>query len=119
MTVRQVATVGMIFCLALGGCAYRIPNHANMLTERIDRQELVRDRCLSSYIAGHDDPASDPAELGRLASAACSAEDQKPIELLIRMIRNEDGHVATAVLNESVQRATSMVYRRRAPAGQL
>lgn len=112
MTWLPVA--GLALCLA--ACADPIPNHEMWVTERIDRQELARDKCLADYVASHDDSVSDATAIGRRASAACSAQDQKLIELLLQMIHDEDAHVATVVLNESIQKGTSFVLRRRAEA---
>jgi hypothetical protein len=119
-----LATRTAVLCLALGlaacdpGAAQRLlnPRQASngQLLPRIDQQRHARDNCLVTYIAKNDNFQDRIEDTARNASAACSAEDDKLIDLLVEMDRDGRPLIAPAIRKESAFQAYRIALKIRA-----
>jgi hypothetical protein len=102
----------MTFSLCLAACAPAYED--GHLSRDINRQRAARDACLSSQVTSLDDRRSAPDIIGRSASAACSFQNDRLIQLMSTMDRGGEEQITKAVRKDSVVRATSYVLDLRA-----
>ncbi len=84
------------------------------LLPRIDQQRQARDNCLSYYIAQNDKFEDRIEDTVRNANAACVAEDDKLIDLLLVMDHDGRPEITAAVRKESAFQAYRIALRIRA-----
>ena len=86
------------------------------LSRSINQQRVVRDTCLSNEANTLDDRSSAPEAIGRAASFACAAQNDRLIQLMATMDRSGEPQITEAVRKEAVVKATSYVINARAQA---
>ena len=119
-----LATRMAVVCLALGLAAcdpltspkILNPRQAENvhLLPRIDEQRVARDNCLSAYIAQNDNFQDRIENTVRNATAACVAEDDKLIDLLLVMDHDGRPEITAAIRRESAFQAYRIALRIRA-----
>ena len=119
-----LATRTAVVCLALGlaACdpqaAQKLlnPRQASntQLLSRIDQQRMARDNCLVTYISRNDNVQDRIEDTARNASAACTAEDDRLIDLLVEMDRDGRPQIAPAIRKESEFQAYRIALKIRA-----
>jgi hypothetical protein len=119
-----LATRTAVVCLALGlaACdpqaAQKLLNPRQVtnvqLLSRIDQQRMARDNCLGTYISKNDNFQDRIEDTARNASAACTAEDDKLIDLLVEMDRDGRPQIAPAIRKESAFQAYRIALKIRA-----
>ena len=87
------------------------------LSRSINEQRVARDTCLSNEVRSLDDGRSAPEVIGRTASAACTAQNDRLIQLMATMDRSGEAQITDAVRKDSVVKATSYVLTLRAQTG--
>lgn len=113
MRLRLVASAVAAF--TLGACAPAYED--GHLSRSINQQRVARDSCLSAEVSSLDDGRSAPEIVGRAASVACTAQNDRLIQLMSTMDRSGESQITDAVRKESVVKATSYVLNARAQAG--
>jgi hypothetical protein len=86
------------------------------LSRSINQQRVARDTCLSNEARSLDDGRSPPEAVARSASAACTAQNDRLIQLMATMDRSGEVQITDAVRKDSVVKATSYVLAMRAQA---
>ena len=87
------------------------------LSRSINQQRMARDTCLSNEARSLDDSRSAPEVIARSASAACTAQNDRLIQLMATMDRSGEAQITDAVRKDSVVKATSYVLTMRAQVG--
>ncbi|MBS0223896.1 MAG: hypothetical protein JSR91_24480 [Proteobacteria bacterium] len=113
MRFRLVASAVAAF--TLGACAPAYED--GHLSRSINQQRVARDSCLSSEASSLDDGRSAPEIVAQAASNACTAQNDRLIQLMATMDRSGESQITAAVRKESVVKATSYVLSGRAQAG--
>lgn len=101
--------------LGLAACAPAYED--GHLSRSINQQRVVRDTCLSSEANSLDDGHSAPEVIARAASAACTVQNDRLIQLMSTMDRGGETQITDAVRKDSVIKATSYVLAMRARNG--
>lgn len=116
--VLRTAICGL--AVGLGACELSGPKLLNPrqaenvhLLPRIDEQRHARDNCLSLYIAQNDKFQDRIEDTVRKANAACVAEDDKLIDLLLEMDNDGRPEITAAVRKESAFQAYRIALRIR------
>jgi hypothetical protein len=86
------------------------------LSRSINEQRMARDTCLSNEARSLDDGRSAPEVIARAASGACTAQNDRLIQLMATMDRSGEAQITDAVRKDSVVKATSYVLTMRAQA---
>jgi hypothetical protein len=110
--MRFLLLTAVFAVLGLTACAPAYED--GHLSRAINQQRVVRDNCLSTEAVSLDDRHSPPESIGRAASAACTAQNDKLIQLMSTMDRSGESRIIDAVRKDSVVKATSYVLSARA-----
>ncbi|HEY6979701.1 hypothetical protein [Reyranella sp.] len=111
----RLPTVLTFAVLGLTACAPAYED--GHLSRSINQQRVVRDTCLSTEASSLDDGRSAPEVVARAASAACTAQNDKLIQLMSTMDQGGEAQITEAVRKDSVVKATSYVLAIRARNG--
>jgi hypothetical protein len=113
--MRSLSLTALAAIIGLSACAPAYED--GHLSRSINQQRVARDACLSSEVSSLDDGRSAPEIIGRAASVACNAQNDRLIQLMATMDRSGESQITEAVRKESVVKATSYVLSARARAG--
>ncbi|WIM13536.1 hypothetical protein [Enhydrobacter sp.] len=113
--LRLVSPVSAVTALALTACAPAYED--GHLSRSINQQRAMRDTCLSNQARSLDDGHSAPETIARAASANCSGQNDRLIQLMATMDRSGEAQITNAVRKDSLVKATSYVLATRAQAG--
>ncbi len=112
--MRSLSLTAVLALLGLAACAPAYED--GHLSRAINQQRVARDNCLSNEAMSLDDHQSPAETIGRAASVACGAQNDKLIQLMATMDRSGEPHITDAVRKDSVVKATSYVLSARAQA---
>ncbi len=109
----SMRVVMAVFALSLGACSRDYifeSNHYSspMTVHRIKRLYEARDACLAKNAVPADTTNSDVASIAKAVSLSCAPETDR---LIIASNPDRDPKVATAIRNDTDQRATLYVMR--------
>ena len=113
--LKLLSAVSAAAALLLTACAPAYED--GHLSRSINQQRMARDSCLSNEARSLDDGRSAPEVIARTASAACTAQNDRLIQLMATMDRSGETQITDAVRKDSVVKATSYVLAMRGQAG--
>jgi hypothetical protein len=86
------------------------------LSRDINKQRVLRDSCLAAQATSLDDHTSAAEVIGQQATMACSAQNDRLIQLMATMDRSGENTIILSVRKDSAVKATSYVLNARAYA---
>ncbi|SJZ39754.1 hypothetical protein SAMN02745126_00868 [Enhydrobacter aerosaccus] len=112
--MRFLSSTAVLAVLCVAACAPAYED--GHLSRAINQQRVIRDNCLSTEAVSLDDRRSPAEAIGRAAASACTAQNDKLIQLMSTMDRSGELHITDAVRKDAVVKATSYVLNARAQA---
>ncbi|MBS0519655.1 MAG: hypothetical protein JSR90_13265 [Proteobacteria bacterium] len=110
--MRFLSLTAVFAALGVAACAPAYED--GHLSRAINQQRVIRDNCLSNEAVSLDDRRSPPEAIGRAASTACTAQNDKLIQLMSTMDRSGESQITEAVRKDAVVKATTYVLNARA-----